>query len=65
MSEQSLNPVIIIRDIIRSLHIIKKINPDILHCITIKPCLIGGFYAKIFNKNLVVSFVGLGRVFSS
>ncbi|WP_315310299.1 glycosyltransferase family 4 protein [Pantoea vagans] len=65
MSEQSLNPLVIFRDLVRSLQIIRKINPDILHCITIKPCLIGGFYAKAFRKKLVLSFVGLGRVFSS
>ncbi|MFK3878664.1 glycosyltransferase family 4 protein [Pantoea agglomerans] len=65
MSEQSLNPFVIIRDFFKSLHIIRKINPDILHCITIKSCIIGGFYAKVFHKKLVLSFVGLGRVFSS
>jgi len=65
MSEQSLNPLVIFKDLARSLRIIREINPDILHCITIKPCLIGGFYAKVFRKKLVLSFVGLGRVFSS
>lgn len=65
MSEQSLNPLVILRDLARSLRVIRKINPDIIHCITIKPCLIGGFYAKVFRKKLVLSFVGLGRVFSS
>jgi len=65
MSEQSLNPLVMFRDLVRSLQIIRKINPDILHCITIKPCLIGGFYAKVLRKKLVLSFVGLGRVFSS
>lgn len=65
MSEQSLNPLIIIKDILKSIKLINAINPDILHCITIKPCLIGGCYAKLRKKNLVLSFVGLGRVFSS
>ncbi|MDU2729936.1 glycosyltransferase family 4 protein [Pantoea sp.] len=65
MSEQSLNPLILVKDLIKSFNIIRVINPDVLHCITIKPCIIGGLYAKIFRKNLVMSFVGLGRVFSS
>ena len=65
MSEQSLNPLIIIKDILKSIKLINAINPDILHCITIKPCLIGGCYAKLRKKYLVLSFVGLGRVFSS
>lgn len=65
MSEQSLNPLVIVKDLINSFRIIRAINPDILHCITIKPCIIGGLYTKLFKKKLVMSFVGLGRVFSS
>ncbi|RTY57039.1 glycosyltransferase family 1 protein [Pantoea sp. YU22] len=65
MSEQSLNPVILLRDFFNSFNILRTLEPDILHCITIKPCLIGGLYAKFFRKKLVMSFVGLGRVFSS
>ncbi|MDU6090893.1 MAG: glycosyltransferase family 4 protein [Pantoea sp.] len=65
MSEQSLNPLVLVKDLINSFKIINNIEPDILHCITIKPCIIGGLYAKFLKKNLVMSFVGLGRVFSS
>jgi glycosyltransferase involved in cell wall biosynthesis len=65
MSEQSLNPLLIFKDLIKSLRVLNEINPDILHCITIKPCLIGGVYSKLWKKKLVLSFVGLGRVFSS
>lgn len=65
MSEQSLNPLVLVKDLINSFKIINSIDPDILHCITIKPCIIGGLYAKVFKKKLVMSFVGLGRVFSS
>lgn len=65
MSEQSLNPLVLVKDLINSFKIINNIDPDILHCITIKPCIIGGLYAKLFKRKLVMSFVGLGRVFSS
>ncbi|WP_455844822.1 glycosyltransferase family 4 protein [Pantoea agglomerans] len=65
MSEQSLNFFVLLKDVYRSYKILKKIDPDIIHCITIKPCIIGGFFSKLNNKNLVLSFVGLGRVFSS
>ena len=65
MSEQSLNPFFLMKDVYRSCKILKEISPDIIHCITIKACIIGGLYSKIYNKNLVLSFVGLGRVFSS
>lgn len=65
MSEQSLHPTIFVKDIINSISIIKKIEPHILHCITIKSCLIGGIFSKLNKIKLVLSFVGLGRVFSS
>ncbi|WP_237760988.1 glycosyltransferase family 4 protein [Pantoea sp. A4] len=65
MSEQSTNPLVFVKDIYSAIRIIAKINPSIMHCITIKACLIGGVFAKIKNIKLVLSFVGLGRVFSS
>ncbi|ENZ7914828.1 glycosyltransferase [Klebsiella aerogenes] len=43
----------------------KAINPDILHCITIKPGIISCLWAKYHKTKLVYSFVGLGRVFES
>lgn len=64
ISAQSVNPVKFACELINTTKLIKSINVDVLHCITIKPCLIGGLYAKIFSKNIVISFVGLGRVFT-
>ena len=65
INAQSFNACIFIRAFYHSIKIIRYIKPDLIHCITIKPCLIGGFLAKLFNLPVVVSFVGLGRVFSS
>lgn len=65
MSEQSMNPFTFIKDVNNSVRLINEIKPLILHCITIKPCLIGSCFAKFKKTKLVVSFVGLGRVFSS
>ncbi|QGN38795.1 glycosyltransferase family 4 protein [Klebsiella oxytoca] len=45
--------------------ICKKINPDLIHLITIKPILFGGLYARLAGIPFVVSFVGLGRLFVS
>ncbi|PLR29782.1 glycosyltransferase family 4 protein [Chimaeribacter arupi] len=64
MSSQSMNPILFINSLVKISGILKIINPDILHCITIKPCLIGGFYSRFFNKNIIISFVGLGRIFN-
>lgn len=45
--------------------ICKKIKPDLIHLITIKPILFGGLYARITGIPFVVSFVGLGRLFGN
>jgi len=65
LNPQSLNPFSFIISFIYIFHILRKIDVDILHCITIKPCLIGGLYSRLYGKKAVISFVGLGRVFSA
>lgn len=46
--------------------IIKKIRPDVIHLVTIKPVLIGGSLARLFKVGAVVYAVsGLGYVFTS
>lgn len=65
LDAQSFNALVFFRTYHDVQKIIKNIKPDLLHCITIKPCLIGGVLAKKFNLPVIVSFVGLGRVFSS
>lgn len=62
---QSFNVLIFFRAFSKARKIIQNINPDLLHCITIKPCLIGGFLAKSTHRPVILSFVGLGRVFSA
>ncbi|VUC77930.1 glycosyl transferase [Raoultella terrigena] len=64
LAAQSFNVFTFIRAFFDSRKIIKEIDPDLLHCITIKPCLIGGFFAKKTQRPVILSFVGLGRVFS-
>lgn len=60
---QSFNVFVFFRGFFNARKIIKEINPDLLHCITLKPCLIGGFSARRRNSPVVISFVGLGRIF--
>ncbi len=46
--------------------IIKKLKPDILQLITIKPLLYGGIISKILNIKLTIfSFSGLGHIYYS
>jgi len=65
VSEKNTNIFSFVFDTIRSFNILNKINPDIVHTITIKPGIIGSLWAKYRNKKLVYSFVGLGRIFES
>ena len=46
--------------------LIKRINPDIVHAITLKPIIFGGFAAKFLtNVSFVASVSGLGYLFIS
>ena len=60
------NPFVEFLSIVSLYKKFKKINPDIVHLITIKPYLYGGIVAKLLKiKSLVASVAGLGIVFSS
>lgn len=63
MHERSLNVFSSLKDMLNIFLILRKIRPDILHSITIKPILIGGIFSRLSAKPFVASFVGLGRVF--
>ncbi|MHA6608508.1 glycosyltransferase family 4 protein [Photobacterium damselae] len=45
--------------------IIKKVNPDLIHTVTIKPNIYTGLINKFFKKPIVYTIAGLGVVFSS
>jgi len=46
--------------------LIKRVQPDIVHSITIKPIIFGGFAARFFTKiSFVASVSGLGYLFIS
>lgn len=63
--EHSLNPFLFIFNVFYCFKQLNKINPDIVHSITIKPGIMSCIWVKMKNKKLVYSFVGLGRVFES
>ncbi|CAI1662809.1 glycosyltransferase family 4 protein [Serratia fonticola] len=63
ISELSISPFHFVASLFNVWRLLKKIDPDVLHCITIKPCLMGGFFARFYNKPIILGFVGLGRVF--
>lgn len=63
VSELTINPFNFFGSLAKVCILLKRINPDVLHCVTIKPCLMGGVFARFYNKPVIFGFVGLGRVF--
>jgi len=61
---QSLNPFLFGWLFIRSCLVLGRIKPDVIHAATIKPCIYAGLYAFFSKNKLVLSIVGLGRVFT-
>lgn len=65
ISAQSYNPVGFILTFTRIWKMLNQLDPDVLHCVTIKSFLAGGIYAKFKSKPIILSFAGLGRVFDN
>lgn len=60
------NLFLVLRTFLEIYFVIKKVNPDLIHFITIKPILLGGIASHFFkHKGLVFSISGLGYIFSS
>ncbi|MBS0894834.1 glycosyltransferase family 4 protein [Tatumella sp. JGM130] len=65
LKERSYNFFGFFYSAIRAFYFLRQIGPSVLHCITIKPIIIGGLYSKIKSKPMVANLVGLGRVFNA
>lgn len=64
-SRKSLNPFNELKTILSLKKIVKAVNPDLVHCITIKPNLYGGLITQSLHIPTIKSITGLGAVFSS
>ena len=66
LSRSGSNPLKEIKSIFSIFRVIRKINPDVLHLVTIKPVLYGGIVARLIGvKGVVLAISGLGSVFSA
>lgn len=64
ISRKGKNPFSELKSIFKIIFLFKKIKPDIVHLVTIKPYLYGGIAARIVGVPAVVSAVaGLGTLF--
>lgn len=61
----SINPVKNLGAIKSLYKIIKRVEPALIHCATLKPVVFGGLIARIGNIPCVAGITGLGYVFST
>ncbi len=59
----SVNPLNLLLTLFKAVRLIRRLRPDLVHCITIKPCLAGIWIAR--RHNTLLSFPGLGRLFNT
>lgn len=66
LDRKSLNPISNLQSCWQLYRIIKKIKPDIVHAVTIKPVLFGGLIARLLRvPKLIIAISGLGFSHSS
>ncbi len=66
ISRRGLNPLAGLRAIWALLRLYRRLRPDLIHLVTVKPVLFGGIAARLAGAPAVVSAVsGLGYVFIS
>ena len=64
LKRNSINPFLEIYSLFKLIRIYKKINPQITHHFTVKPCLYGSIAARILGTSKVLnSITGLGHIF--
>ncbi|OAT31286.1 putative glycosyltransferase [Buttiauxella brennerae ATCC 51605] len=56
------NPFNLLRGAWQAIRVIHSLQPDLIHSITLKPCLIGAWLARRYPS--VLCFPGLGRLFT-
>lgn len=66
LSRSGKNPLREVRSLLTLIRIMRKVRPDIVHLVTIKPVLYGGIAARLTSvKGVVAAISGLGFVFLS
>jgi glycosyltransferase involved in cell wall biosynthesis len=59
----SFSPLVVVRDFVQLLAVLRSERPDVVHCISLRPIVIGGLAAKLAGiRNLVLAPTGLGHL---
>ena len=65
-SRKSWSPIKLIFEIILFINLLKKIKPDILHLVSIRPIIVGGIASKYYKIPIkICAMTGLGHIFTS
>ncbi|MGK0442161.1 MAG: glycosyltransferase involved in cell wall biosynthesis [Pseudohongiellaceae bacterium] len=64
ISRVSINPVSFFIDFVRAMRIFAFLKPAMVHCITIKPNILGGVVSRIYQIPCVLSITGTGVLFT-
>ena len=65
-SRKSWSPIKLIFEIILFINLLKKIKPDILHLVSIRPIIVGGIASKFYKIPIkICAMTGLGHIFTS
>ncbi|AJZ91990.1 hypothetical protein VW41_14595 [Klebsiella michiganensis] len=65
ISRSGINPFFELVTLYSLLKLARKINPDIIHSITVKPNIYSGIIGRIIRRPVVKSVTGLGVIFSN
>ncbi|PUA08620.1 glycosyltransferase family 4 protein [Pseudomonas aeruginosa] len=61
-----VNPIAIFKEVLAVINIYRKVRPDLVHHVALRPIIVGGVSAKICRlKGVVNAPVGMGYVFTS
>ncbi len=65
LQRKTIHPFSFLKNMVAFFILMMKIRPHLIHCVTIKPNLIGGMCGKIFNIPTIMTVTGLGGAFST
>lgn len=64
LERRSGSPITLVREFLALWQLMRKIAPDVVHLVTIKPVLLGGVAARLTNvRGVLAAISGLGTVF--
>ena len=65
MNRRGLNPVVLLRETVELAGILRRLRPDLVHLVALRPVVVGGLAARLAGvKHVVSAIAGLGFAFT-